>query len=202
MRYLARVPREAHNDGEDPAVGDTRVRVRDGGDLLSARWKSTAREDPTGGVVGLGGEQVICFEDIVIGECMTSSAIVVDRDELVDFAERWDPLPIHVNGEVAASRGGPTAPGVFILALKQRLIHELPEHAVIASFGYDEVRFHHPLRPGDEVRLRFEYVDTRRSSSKPDRGIVTVRLSLVRNEDEVVMSHLDTILVRRRFPLG
>jgi len=45
-------------------------------------------------------------------------------------------------------------------------------------------------------------VDTRRSSSKPDRGIVTVRLSLVRNEDEVVMSHLDTILVRRRFPLG
>ena len=64
----------------------------------------TAGEDPTSGVVGLRGEQVICFEDIVIGECMTSSAIVVDRDELVDFAERWDPLPIHVNGEVAASR--------------------------------------------------------------------------------------------------
>ena len=56
---------------------------------------------------------MICFEDIVVGECMTSSAIVVDRDELVDFAERWDPLPIHVNGEVAASHGGPTAPGVF-----------------------------------------------------------------------------------------
>ena len=53
MRYLARVPREAHNDGEDPAVGDTRVRVWDGGDLWSARWKSTAREDPTSGVVGL-----------------------------------------------------------------------------------------------------------------------------------------------------
>ena len=69
--------------GRKPAVGDTRVRVRDGGDLSFPRWKSTAREDPISGVVGLGGEQVICFEDIVIGECMTSSAIVVDRDVAV-----------------------------------------------------------------------------------------------------------------------
>ena len=73
---------------------------------------------------------------------------------------------------------------------------------MIASFGYDEVRFHHPLRPGDEVHLRYEVVETRASSSKSDRGIATVRLSLVRNDDdEVVMSHLDTILVRRRVPL-
>ncbi len=138
---------------------------------------------------------------MIAGQYMTTPAVVVDRDEMVDFAKRWDPLPIHVDSEVAASNGGLTAPGLFILAVKQRLIHQLPEHAVIASFGYDEVRFHHPLRPGDEVHLRYEYVETRPSSSKPDRGIVTVRLSLVRNDDEVVMSHLDTILVRRRVPL-
>ena len=133
---------------------------------------------------------------------MRSPTLVVDRDEMVDFAKRWDPLPIHVDSDVAVNNGGPTAPGVFILAIKQRLIHQLPEHAVIASFGYDEVRFHQPLRPGDEVHLRYEFIETRPSSSKPDRGIVTVRLSLVRNDDEVVMSHLDTILVRRRVPLG
>lgn len=144
---------------------------------------------------------MIHFEDMIAGQYMTTPAVVVDRDEMVDFAKRWDPLPIHVDSEVAASNGGLTAPGLFILAVKQRLIHQLPEHAVIASFGYDEVRFHHPLRPGDEVHLRYEFVETRPSSSKPDRGIVTVRLSLVRNDDEVVMSHLDTILVRRRVPL-
>jgi acyl dehydratase len=144
---------------------------------------------------------VIHFEDMIAGQYMTSPAVVVDRDEMVDFAKRWDPLPIHVDSEVAARHGGLTAPGLFILAVKQRLIHQLPEHAVIASFGYDEVRFHHPLRPGDEVHLRYEFVETRPSSSKPDRGIVTVRLSLVRNDDQVVMSHLDTILVRRRVPL-
>lgn len=145
---------------------------------------------------------MIYFEDMIAGQCMTSPAVVVDGDEMVDFAKRWDPLPIHVDSEVAAGHGGLTAPGLFMLAVKQRLIHQLPEQAVIASFGYDEVRFHLPLRPGDRVHLRYELVDTRPSSSKPDRGIVTVRLSLVRNDDdEVVMSHLDTILVRRRVPL-
>ena len=82
---------------------------------------------------------MIHFEDMIVGQSMTSPTVVVDRDELVDFAERWDPLAIHV--------------------------------------------------------------ETRPSTSKPDRGIVTVRLSLVRSDGDVVMSHFDTILVRRRVPL-
>lgn len=145
---------------------------------------------------------MIYFEDMIAGESITSPTIVIDRDEMVEFAKRWDPLPVHVDDEAAAGIGGVTAPGLFVLAVKQQLIHQLPVHAVIASFGYDEVRFHHPLRPGDTVHLRYDFVETRASSSKPDRGIVTVRLSLIKDDDEVVvMSHLDTILVRRRTPL-
>lgn len=142
-------------------------------------------------------EKVTYFENMVSGEYTTSSTVVVDRDEMMDFARRWDPLPIHVDDEVAADTGGLTAPGLFVLAVKQRLIHQLPEHAVIASFGYDEVRFHQPLRPVDEVHLRYEFVETRPSSSKPDRGIVTVHLSLLKTDGGAIMSHLDAILVRR-----
>lgn len=144
---------------------------------------------------------MIHFEDMVPGEQMTSPTVVIDRGEMINFAKRWDPLPIHVDDDLAARHGGLTAPGLFVLAVKQQLIHQLPAHAVIASFGYDEVRFHRPLRPDDEVHLRYEFVEARPSSSKPDRGVVTVRLSLINNnDDEVVMSHLDTILVRRRPP--
>jgi acyl dehydratase len=85
------------------------------------------------------------------------------------------------------------------LALKQRLIHQLPErHAVIASFGYDEVRFHEPIRPGDTLTLVLEWLERRESTSKADRGIVTVRLSLLNQKRATAMSHVDTILVRRR----
>ena len=144
---------------------------------------------------------MIYFEDMVPGEHMMSPTAVIDRDEMIDFAKRWDPLPIHVDHDLAARDGGLTAPGLFVLAVKQHLIHQLPAHAVIASFGYDEVRFHHPLRPGDVVYLRYEFVEARPSTSKPDRGVVTVRLSLINhNNNEVVMSHLDTILVRRKPP--
>ena len=143
---------------------------------------------------------MLYYEDMVPGETIEGPSFELDRQEMVAFAKIWDPLPFHVD-ETAAEKafGGLTAPGVYVLAIKQRLIHELDdEHAVIASLGYDEVRFHRPVRPGDTVSLRVEWVDRRPSTSKPDRGIVTIRFSLANQQGEVVMSHLDTVLVRRR----
>jgi acyl dehydratase len=140
------------------------------------------------------------YEDMVPGESVTSPTLVVDRDELVAFAERWDPMPFHVDeGAGRAAFGSLTAPGLYVLALKQSLIHRLPEpHAVIASLGYDEVRFLQPVRPRDTLQLRLEWVSRRPSSSKPDRGIVSIRLLLINQDGMTVMSHLDTVLVRRR----
>ena len=142
----------------------------------------------------------VYYEDMVPGEVIEGPSVIVDEQELVSFAERWDPMPFHVDEEAGrAAFGGLTAPGVYILALKQRLIHELPvPHAVLASFGYDEVRFHEPVRPGDRLTLLAEWVERKVSGSKPDLGIVKVRYSLRNQFGVIVMSHLDTILVRRR----
>ncbi|MFC1579851.1 MaoC/PaaZ C-terminal domain-containing protein [Thermodesulfobacteriota bacterium] len=109
-------------------------------------------------------------------------------------------MQCRTDGEAGnAAFGGLTAPGIYILALKQRLIHQMPEkYAVIASFGYDEIRFHEPVRPGDTLTLVLEWIDRRESKSNRDRGIVTVRFSLTNQTGTTVMSHLDTILVGRR----
>ncbi len=143
---------------------------------------------------------MLFYEDMTPGDSMTSPTVMVDGEEMVEFAKRWDPLPIHVDETAARASGGLTAPGLFMLALKQRLIHQLPEHAVIASLGYDEVRFHAPVRPDDTLHVYYEWVDRRESTSKADRGVVTVRLSLINQAGITVMSHVDTILVRRREP--
>ena len=142
----------------------------------------------------------VYFEDMVPGDVVKGPSIIVDRQELVSFAERWDPMPFHVDEKAGkAAFGGLTAPGIYVLALKQRLIHELPiPHAVLASFGYDEVRFHEPVRPGDRLTLLVEWVERKVSRSKPDRGIVKVRYSLRNQSGAIVMSHLDTVSVRRR----
>jgi len=133
---------------------------------------------------------VIFYEDMAPGTGLSAAGAPVDKAEMVEFARQWDPMPFHTDGS--------SAPGIYILAYKQRLLHQLPQMAVLASFGYDEVRFHEPVKPGDTLSLALEWVSRRESTSKPHTGIVTLRLSLLNQRNAVVLSHLDTVLVRRR----
>lgn len=147
--------------------------------------------------------ELFYFEDIQIGQRDIGETIIVDGAGMLAFAQIWDPVPIHVNEAVAEKvMGGLTAPGIYILALKQRLIHQMKRQpAVIGSVGYDEVRFFQPVRAGDQLTLVIDWIDKRASKSKPDRGIVTHRLSLLDQQEQAVMSHLDTLLVSRRPPV-
>lgn len=143
----------------------------------------------------------IYFEDIVVGEVLRAGPYVISEQELVAFAAIWDPLPMHVDKVYAARHGGLTAPGIYLLAIKLRLAHTLPlTNTVIASVGYDEVRFVKPARPGDALTLELKWTQKRRSRSKPDRGLVTGLYSLVNGAGETVMSNLDTVLMQLRHP--
>ncbi len=145
--------------------------------------------------------EVLFYEDLQPGDSVTSPAQTIDREELVAFARVWDPLPFHVDESAGRTAfGSLTAPGLYMLAIKQRLIHRMKPWAVIASMGYDEVRFLAPLRPGDTVTLKAEWLERRPSSSKPDRGIVKFQFSLINQSGATVMRHLDTVLIRRREP--
>ena len=141
----------------------------------------------------------IFFEDVVPGNMLEAGPYLVREPELVEFARMWDPLPIHADKTFAAKHGGLTAPGIYLLAIKMRLVHTLPlQKSVIASFGYDELRFHQPARPGDELMLRLEWTSKRPSGSKPDRGIVVGRYSLLNKAGDPIMTHLDSVLMRLR----
>jgi acyl dehydratase len=143
----------------------------------------------------------IFFEDVILGAVLRAGPYVIPEHELVSFAAAWDPMAGHVDKAFAAEHGGLTAPGIYLLAVKMRLVHSLPvQRSVIASVGYDEVRFHRPAHPGDELTLELKWTAKRRSRSKPNRGIVTGRYALINAAGEVVMSQLDTVLMRLRNP--
>ena len=55
------------------------------------------------------------------------------------------------------------------------------------SPGVDEVRYLAPVRPGDTLRVRVTVLDTRRSASRPEMGIVSARHELLNQRDEVVL---------------
>jgi acyl dehydratase len=143
----------------------------------------------------------IFYEDVNPGDMLRAGPYVIPEQELLDFATAWDPLPIHVDKDYAAPHGGITAPGLYLLAVKMRLVHRLPfRRTVIVGFGFDEVRFHRPVHPGEALTLELTWRDKRRSNSKPDRGIVSGHYALLNAAGETVLSHLDTILMRLRNP--
>jgi len=118
---------------------------------------------------------------------------------MVEFAQVWDPLPIHLDEDFAREYAGITASGPYLLAFRIRLIHQMKRQpAVIASFGYDEVRFKAAAHAGDTVSLLLDFENKRLSSSKPDRGIVTLRQTLINQDGQTVLTVLDNVMVSKR----
>ncbi len=143
----------------------------------------------------------IYFDDLSVGDRFDLGPYHVTRDELLEFNQRWDPLPIHTDDHAARAKGlrGITASGQYTLCIKQAMLNLAPwTDAVIGALGFDELRFPHPVYPGDDIRLSIECIDTRPSRSKPDRGIVKFLFKMVNQDQIEVLSYLDTVMFSRR----
>ena len=145
------------------------------------------------------------FEDLDIGAVLTSESYAIAKDEMVAFARKWDPLPIHVDEEAArqSPHGGLIGSGEYSMAVKQLLITRLGfGQGVIASIGYDELRYLRPVRPGDGLTLSVTCLDKRESRTKPDRGVVTLNVVLANQNGETVLSYRDMVMMAKRGPAG
>jgi acyl dehydratase len=142
------------------------------------------------------------FEDYVPGSVYEYGYATVTEAEILDFAAKFDPQPIHTDPAYAATGpfGGLIASGWHTAGLLMRLIadHYLSRVASLASPGVDELRWPTPLRPGDRLRLRVTVLEVRPSRSKPDRGIVRTKAELLNQDDQTVLSLLAVNILRRR----
>jgi acyl dehydratase len=133
-----------------------------------------------------------CFEDCVPGSVRTFGTVLVKEEEIIDFARRYDPQVFHTD-PVAARKtvyGGLVASGWHTAAMAMSLIveHYLSRAASVGSPGVDELRWLKPVRPGDKLSVRMSVLDTRRSESKPDRGVVRSLVEVLNQDMAVVMS--------------
>jgi acyl dehydratase len=142
------------------------------------------------------------FEDYVPGSVHELGMAVVDEAEIVEFARRYDPQPIHTDPQWARSGpfGGLIASGWHTAAITMRLLADqyLSPAASLASPGIDELRWLRPVRPGDELRVRVTVVEARPSRSKPDRGLLRSRVEVLDADGSAVMTLIALNLVRRR----
>lgn len=142
------------------------------------------------------------FEDYVVGEVHRFGSINVDEDEVISFARRFDPQDFHTDRDAARHGpfGGLIASGWHTAGLTMRLLadHFLSKRGSLGSPGIDELRWLKPVRPGDRLSLRATIQASKPSRSKPDRGLVHAFIEVLNQSEEVVMSMVALILVKRR----
>jgi acyl dehydratase len=142
------------------------------------------------------------FEDYPAGMVDEFGEAIVTTEEIIAFAGRYDPQPMHVDAAAAADGpfGGLIASGWHTASMVMRLIveHYLSKVATLPSPGIDELRWVRPVRPGNRLRVRVTVVEARRSGSKPDRGLVRSLVEVLNQDNELVMSFRPMNLMRCR----
>lgn len=142
------------------------------------------------------------FEDYVPFGVHEFGEVLVTEQEIIEFAKRYDPQDFHTDSVKAAQSrfGGLIASGWLTCALMMRMYADnyLTKNASLSSPGLDEVRWLAPIRPGDVLRARVTVLEARRSSSKPDRGIVRSKIEVLNHHSEVVMTMVAMNLVACR----
>lgn len=139
------------------------------------------------------------YEDLAVGQKYKSKPYKVTAAEIKAFAKRYDPQAFHLDAKKARSTLflGLAASGWHTGAVTMRLLvtGELRVAGGHVGLGLDELRWPRAVRPGDVLRLESEVVETRLSSSRPDRGLVRLKHTTTNQKGEVVMTVTSTQLV-------
>ena len=141
------------------------------------------------------------FDDLPVGFVFETESKALPLDAIVDFARAWDPQLFHTD-EATAEKGpygGILASGfhtiltAFVLTLEANVWRD----ASMGSPGMDKIRWFVPVRPGDALRARCTVVESRPSSSRPDRGRTVIRTEILNQKDELVSEYTATHILRR-----
>ena len=141
------------------------------------------------------------FEDLKEGQSFDGGSVNISREEIIDFARKYDPQPFHIDEEKAKPLyGSLIASGWQTAALCSRMlvVSLLNKAAAMGSPGIDEMRFLKPVRPGDTLSGRFTIAGLTPSDRKPDRGWMKIKGEMVNQNDEVALSFFARIIVGRR----
>jgi len=141
------------------------------------------------------------FEDIQLGDREIVGDYLVTREEIVNFARKYDPQPIHTdeNAASASAHGGLIASACHTMSVSAMLLNRRETKiAMIAGGGWDDVRFPMPVRPGDRLVVTAECVERRESKSKPDRGVLRYRILVTNQKGEPVLTYKTVLIVQKR----
>ena len=132
------------------------------------------------------------FEDFTVGLTFTTDETLISKNEIIDFASKYDPQTFHLDEELA--KDGPfgelTSSGFMTLgkSFTQIFNTEVFNGTSMGAWGLDELRWTKPVYPNDILKTKVEVLETKKSKKNPTKGTVRLKQTVTNQNDEIVMT--------------
>ena len=148
---------------------------------------------------------MLYFEDMEVGRTRQFGSYAVTREEVLEFAGKYDPQPFHLDDDAAAQThfGRIAASGWHTCSMTMAMMveHMATEPAAsLGAIGIDKLRWLKPVYPGDTLTCETEILDKARSKSKPHMGRLEMRTTTFNQLGEPVLDMTSLTLIRTRDP--
>ena len=148
---------------------------------------------------------MIYFEDLEVGKETHFGSYEVTREEVLEFARKYDPQPFHLSDEAAAkthfkrlAASGWHSCAMTMAVMARHVVDQ--EQASLGSPGIDELRWLKPVHPGDTLNVSGRIVELRPSRSKPELGSFRSEVTVTNQDDVAVLRFTSIVLISRRPP--
>lgn len=132
----------------------------------------------------------------------SAAALPLTEPDVLAFGHAFDPQPFHTDPAAAQDSffKGLAASGWHTAAATMRLlVTQGPAIAGgIIGAGIEDLRWPRPTRPGDALSLEVKVLEVREMRSKPDFGLVRVKVTTLNQRDEIAQVMACTLVVPRR----
>ncbi|NNE50236.1 MAG: MaoC family dehydratase [Altererythrobacter sp.] len=150
-------------------------------------------------------DDTIYYEDLELGAKQSFGSYEVTREEVVEFANKYDPQAFHLDDDAAAKThfGRISASGWHTCAMTMAMMVENMKNvkqAGLGSPGVDQLMWKKPVYPGDTLRVESEVISKRRSKSRPEMGLFKSCAQIFNQNDEVVLEMTSNGLIAVRDP--
>lgn len=142
------------------------------------------------------------WEDYELGAVYDIGSKTMTKEEMIDFASKFDPQPFHLDEEAGRKSifRGLSASGWHTSSEVMRLLVDnyISRDTSMGSPGIDELRWLKPVLAGDTISAKVRILDKKPSRSRPEMGSIFNQYEVYNQKGELVMTMKGIGLFRRR----
>jgi len=145
----------------------------------------------------------IFFEDITIGDTAEFGSYKVTKEEVIEFASKYDPQPFHLDEDAAKQSvfGSLCASGWHSCAMTMRMLVDQMRSVGMASMGspgMDSIKWVRPVMVGDTLSVKTKVTAKRESKSRPNIGFLKATYEVSNQHGKTVMVMHANYMVAKR----